>query len=347
MFLLRSAKIEDLDSLYELSQMQSFINLPANREQLKQKITNSRQAFLSPSKNLWENNYFFVLVDVSNNKPIGCSIIHAQHGTSDAPHLFFSLSKEHKVSHTLKKKLDHETLQLGYSKDGPTEIGGLVLHPDYRKHSEKLGKQVSFVRFLFMGMHPERFKDCIHAELLPPLDKDGKSPLWEAIGKKFTNMDYKKADILSNDNKEFILGLYPQGIIYKSMLPADACNVIGQVGKETIPVKKMLENIGFRYTNQVDPFDGGPHYQTSLKKIKQKLHFFDASIRRVQKVKQKTTKLLISLPVENGEFAATSVDANIKNEKGMKKIMIESQYFDKLNMKDDFKTCAIFLTENE
>lgn len=30
----------------------------------------------------------------------------------------------------------------------------------------------------------------------------------------------------------------------------------------------MLENIGFKYTFEVDPFDGGPHYRCPLKEIK-------------------------------------------------------------------------------
>jgi arginine N-succinyltransferase len=30
----------------------------------------------------------------------------------------------------------------------------------------------------------------------------------------------------------------------------------------------MLENIGFKYTFEVDPFDGGPHYRCPLKDIK-------------------------------------------------------------------------------
>ena len=345
MFLLRSAKIEDLDHLYELSKMQNFINLPADKRKIEKKIENSKKSFLSASKKLWENDYFFVLVDKLKNKIIGCSLIHAQHGTPDLPHLFFSINKKHKSSTSLQKEFEHETLLLGYSEDGPSEIGGLILHPDYRKNSHKLGKQISFVRFLFMGIYPEKFKDSIHAELLPPMDKDGKSPLWEAIGKKFTNMDYKKADLLSLANKEFVLNLYPREAIYKTILPADARKVIGQVGEETLPVKNMLENIGFSYTWQVDPFDGGPHYRASLKEIKRVLRFFKGSVKKVEKIEQKNKeKLLISLPCEDGLFAAVSVDANIKNEQGVKKIIVEARYFEKLEIEDNFKTNAIFLT---
>ena len=196
-----------------------------------------------------------------------------------------------------------------------------------------------------MSIYPERFKDCIHAELMPPMGKDGNSPLWEALGRKFINMDYKKADLLSLDNKQFVLDLYPREVIYKALLPPDAYKVIGEVGKETIPVKHMLESIGFYNTNQVDPFDGGPHYQASLKEIKRKVRFFEAPVEKTEKIQQAIAKkILITLPVENGLFAAASVDANIKNENGVDKIIMEAQHLEKLKIKKNFKTNAIFLT---
>jgi arginine N-succinyltransferase len=171
-------------------------------------------------------------------------------------------------------------LKLGLDYNGPTEIGGLILNPDFRGHKEKLGKQLSFVRFLFMGMHPERFKPMIHSELMPPFDKQGNSPLWEAIGRRFMNMNYVEADVLSRNNKEFILSLFPSENIYQTLLPMEAREAIGKVGRETEPVKKMLESIGFKYTYEVDPFDGGPHYRCPLKDVKP--------------IKEKITGLLIT-----------------------------------------------------
>lgn len=81
-------------------------------------------------------------------------------------------------------------------------------------------------------------------------------------------MNYHEADILSRNNKEFILSLFPSENIYQTLLPMEARESIGKVGKETEPVKKMLESIGFKYTFEVDPFDGGPHYRCPLKEIK-------------------------------------------------------------------------------
>ncbi len=68
-------------------------------------------------------------------------------------------------------------------------------------------------------------------------------------------------------NKEFIFSLFPSGKIYTTFLSAEARNSIGKVGKETEPVVHMLKKIGFQYKNQIDPFDGGPHFWASVDEI--------------------------------------------------------------------------------
>lgn len=267
MFILRSVTLSDLDDLYTLSGKVTFINLPHDRDIIEQKVTSSLKSFKSPSDDLSKNYFIFVLEDTTTNKVIGVSMIHAQHGTEEEPHFYLEVDQEHKFSKSINTGFVHGTLKLGYETNGPTEIGGLVVDPDYRGNPEKLGKQISFIRFLYMAMYPQRFKQTIHSELMPPLDSDGNSPLWESIGRKFMNMDYNQADVLSRNNKEFILSLFPTENIYMTLLPPEARNAVGEVGDETKPVKKMLESIGFHYTNQVDPFDGGPHYQALMGEV--------------------------------------------------------------------------------
>lgn len=268
MFVLRSVQPRDLNDLYRLSNIMTFINLPADEEMIAQKIDSSMKAFNNPSKKLWENYYIFVLENAESGQILGVSMIHSQHGTEDEPHFYLTVGHEAKFSQTINTGFVHGTLKLGLETNGPTEIGGLILDPEYRGHKEKLGKQLSFVRFLYMANNPERFKPMIHSELIPPLDKFGNSLLWEAIGRRFFNMNYHEADILSRRNKEFILSLFPSENIYQTLLPMEARESIGKVGKDTEPVKKMLESIGFKYTFEVDPFDGGPHYRCPLSEIK-------------------------------------------------------------------------------
>jgi arginine N-succinyltransferase len=280
MFVLRSVQPKDLNDLFRLSHIMNFINLPCDEELISSKIDSSVRSFKNPSQDLYRNYYIFVLEDFESGKIFGVSMIHAQHGTENEPHFYMSVGQEAKFSQTINTGFVHGTLKLGLETNGPTEIGGLVLHPDYRGHKDKLGKQLSFVRFLFMGTHPERFKPMIHSELMPPFDKHGNSPLWEAIGRRFINMNYQEADMLSRNNKEFILSLFPSENIYQTLLPMDAREAIGKVGKDTEPVRTMLESIGFKYTYEVDPFDGGPHYRCPLKDIRP--------------IKEKITGLLIT-----------------------------------------------------
>jgi len=118
---------------------------------------------------------------------------------------------------------------------------------------------------------------------LPPLDKNGGSPFWEHIGKKFTGMDYKEANAKCRTNAEFIFSLFPHTLIYATLLPDKVRKLIGAVHPKTIPVKGLLESIGFRYVREVCPFDGGPHYRAELADI--------SLIKRVQIMKVRPENL--------------------------------------------------------
>jgi len=259
MILLREIQEQDLEALERFSQIPGFINLPNDREQLKERIGRAVASFRDELSNKMDGKYLFVAEDLNTRRVVGTSMIAAQHGTVDSPHFYFEIDSEEKFSDTINTGFIHGTLKLKYDTNGPSEIGGLVIDPEIRNSDERVGRQISFVRFLFLGLNRSRFKRKILAELLPPLNKKGQSPLWEAVGRRFTNMDYWEADQLCQKNKEFIFSLFPSGKIYTTFLPAESRNAIGKVGKDTEPVLHMLKKIGFEYKNQVDPFDGGPH----------------------------------------------------------------------------------------
>lgn len=339
MHILRAVKPEDLKHLYELSQIMTFINLPPDEDLIQSKIESSQKSFNNPSKRLWENYYIFVLEDTENKQILGVSMIHAQHGTEDEPHFYLSVGQEAKFSQSINTGFVHGTLRLGLDTDGPTEIGGLILDPDFRGHPSKLGKQLSFCRFLFMADHPERFKSQVHSELMPPYDKYGNSPLWEAIGRRFLNMNYHEADVLSRDNKEFILSLFPSENIYQTLLPMEARESIGKVGKETEPVRRMLESIGFKYTHEVDPFDGGPHYRCELhniKPIKEKISGTLVSDEKFDEAKAKSVLLRVSMPQH--DFFAFKTKINVLSDE---RIVVEPSVLEELELKLPQKVTAI------
>lgn len=279
MFIVREVLETDLNNLYDLSHQALLLNLPRDKGSLEKKIQESTNSFKNPNKSeLNKNHFIFVLEDFLEKKVVGVSMIHGQHGTKEKPHFFLTVGEEKKYSQSLDKELNHQTLKFGYETSGYSEIGGLVLNNSYRGHPQKLGKLLSLSRFLFIKNNFELFTNIIHTELMPPLTSSGSSLLWEAVGRKFFNMEYWEADKLSQSNKEFILNLFPQGTIYTKLLPKEAVEMIGKVGPFTQPVKKMLEQIGFKYTNEVDPFDGGPHYRCRAKDIKVIKESFDSKI---------------------------------------------------------------------
>ena len=259
MFTIREVFPEDLEGLTAVAEHLNTVNLPNDRAVLEGLIAHSKKSFAG-QLDVFKREYLFVLVDEEQQKIIGTSMIHAQHGTRRAPHVFFRVENEERYSYTLDRHFVHQVLRIGYNYDGPTEIGGLILLPEYRRSAEALGKSLSYVRFLFMRMHRPVFRDHVLSELLPPLESDGTSLLWEALGRHFTGMSYQEADRVSQSNKEFIRALFPADSIYISLLPYSVQGLIGKVGPETKGVEKMLRRIGFEYADRIDPFDGGPHF---------------------------------------------------------------------------------------
>jgi arginine N-succinyltransferase len=248
-----------VDQVLAVAEHLDTVNLPADRRHIEGILERSEKSFAAEVP-VVEREFLFVLEDLTKKRVIGTSMIYAQHGTRRAPHIFFRVEADERYSVTLDRHFAHRTLRIGYNYDGPTEIGGLILIPEYRRNTEALGKALSYVRFLFIRMHRALFREKVLSELLPPLEPDGASKLWEALGRKFTGLTYQEADLLSKDNKEFIHALFPDDPIHTELLPDDVQALIGQVGPDTKAVESMLRRIGFSYAGQIDPFDGGPHF---------------------------------------------------------------------------------------
>lgn len=262
-FVLRSIRHSDLRGLQDLAAQFSLLNLPADKKILSEKVERSIASFAGelPKE---KAEYLFVVEDLEQEKIVGSSLILAKHGNEDVPHYYFKLIKKDRFSDDLGIGFIHQVLRLNEDMDGPTEIGGLLIDRGYRRRPEKLGKQISLVRFLYMGMAPQEFETRILCELTPPLGEGGRSEFWEALGRRFTGLPYQEADLISQKNKEFISSLFPEEDIYLCLLDSKARLVLGRVGDETRPAQHLLESIGFRYLHEVDPFDGGPHYGVNL-----------------------------------------------------------------------------------
>src|SRR5450631_2511584 len=216
---IRGAGPADEEQLLAVAQHLNTVNLPAERSAIRTILDVSQRSFTGAIKDPKRREYVFVLVDLEHERIVGTSMIIAQLGRRDAPYIYLDVIDEERYSATLDRHFKHTTLSIGYSYNGPTEIGGLILLPEYRKVPERLGLFISYVRFMFLKIHRDLFRDEVLAELLPPLEPDGTSHLWNALGRHFTDLTYAEADRLSKKNKEFIRSLFPEAPIYATLMP--------------------------------------------------------------------------------------------------------------------------------
>lgn len=267
MFVIRQATLDDLPTLLKLAKMVHFINLPADKDLLAEKIQASRLSFTGKEAHARDREWMFVLEDTSSGAVIGTSALIGCISWHGHPHLYFQVRKREHYSKDLGTGQVHVTIQLGSDETGASEVGGLILSPGYRGHPEKLGALLSLVRFHFIGLHRAKFSPVILAEMMGALDPNSHTPLWEYLGRRFINLSYAEADLFSTKSKEFIQSLFPKSEIYISLLPPEARNLIGKVGDETVPALRMLEKQGFQEMDHVDPFDGGPYLQARRDEI--------------------------------------------------------------------------------
>ncbi len=267
MFVIRQAKLDDAASLLKLAKMVHFINLPADPAIIAHKVQRSRTSFAGRMEDERERQFTFILEDVDTGNVIGTSSVMSCISWPGRPHTYFQVRRREMYSHDLQTGQVHVTLQFGTDETGPSEIGGLILSPSYRRHRERLGSFLSLVRFHFMGRQRAWFADRMIAEMMGALTPTSSNLLWEYLGRRFINLGYSEADMFCQHSKEFIISLMPREEIYISLLPAEARKLIGAVGPETEPARAMLEKLGFEYKGQIDPFDGGPYLEATVDEI--------------------------------------------------------------------------------
>jgi arginine N-succinyltransferase len=323
-FLVRPVKHDDVGQLVDLAKQFGLLNLPGDKRILSQKIARSVDSFeggLAKS----ESEYLFVLEDVEEQLVVGSSLIMAKHGTDDVPHSYFKILKRNHFSEDLGIGFIHQVLRFQLDSDGPSEIGGLLVDKSYRRRPEKLGKQISLSRFLYMALHPERFEDRVLCELTPPLTDEGRSEFWESLGRRFTGLPYQEADLLSQSHKEFIRSLFPEDDIYLCLLDAKARAVLGRVGEQTKPAQHLLEGIGFEYLDEVDPFDGGPHFGCDTKEIRV---ISDGRLLRIAEFKETTFKEKGLIGVSGDKFRAIVASFDLRDDE----IAIPNKFRHMLNL---------------
>jgi len=269
MLVIRPIAIEDLEPLHGLAALTGYglTTLPRDTKLLRRRIRASIRGFekLTDDDRPRGETYLFVLEDLPTGRLVGTSGIVAKVGGFD-PFYAYRIETSVHESKMLNVRKEIQVLHLVEEHDGPCEVGSLFVAPEIRRGGA--GRLLSLCRLLLMAQFPEYFDPVVIAEMRGVVDEHGHSPLWDALGRHFFDIDYPTADYLSMVNKRFIADLMPKHPIYIPLLPVDAQAVIGQVHEQTEPAMKMLQDEGFRRCGLVDIFEGGPVVRCALNEVR-------------------------------------------------------------------------------
>jgi arginine N-succinyltransferase len=268
MFVIRPINENDLDGLMDLlkDSGHGLTSLPRDREIISKKIKQSMLSFEhreegSPSG----ESYLFIMEELYTGRLVGISGIIAKIGGFE-PYYFYRLKKETRQSKMLEIEKEIKSLHVEKTHSGPAEICSLYLDPEFRNSQN--GRFLSLSRFLFMAEDRKYFEDEVIAEMRGRVNDDGYSPFWDAVGKKFMDIEFVQADYLTLKSKKFIEELLPDYPILMDLLPEDAQEVVAEVHPNTVPARRILEQEGFSFSGYVGIFEPGPVLHTKLDDVR-------------------------------------------------------------------------------
>ncbi|MEQ9825014.1 MAG: arginine N-succinyltransferase [Puniceicoccaceae bacterium] len=267
-FVIRPVVLHDLKQLIELlgTLEHSLTSMPRERSFLEKRIHRSIQSFYPGVSEPGSEQYLFVLEERSSGRLIGTAAIIARVGGYE-PFFTYRIKRETYSHAPLGIHKQIRVLHLESNHDGPSELGSLYLHPEFR--SAGVGRLLSLSRLLFMARFPQRFRSRVIAEFRGWVDADGRSPFWDQVGRHFFEREFDEADFLSGmGNKEFINDLMPEYPIYLPLLPESVQAIIGRVHRDTEAAVAILKHEGFAPTDAVDIFDAGPMFEAQLGELR-------------------------------------------------------------------------------
>ncbi len=257
-YVIRAAGPADLEGFKQLREIAGpgFTSLMLDDRGMAAKLELSARSFASDATKAGAERYFLALEHIETGALAGCCGVKATIGETP-PFFNFRVITEAQSSAPANRRFDMRVLIGVNDFTGCTEVGSLFVRPEHRAHG--VGRAVAQSRYMLMATAPQRFREQVVSELRGVVSPDGVSPFWEAVGRHFFRMDFAEADKLSaTTDNQFILDLMPQHPIYIDLLPEEARAVIGQCHRDGEGARSLLEWEGFRFSNVVDIFDGGP-----------------------------------------------------------------------------------------
>jgi arginine N-succinyltransferase len=258
-FLLRPARPDDLPALERFAAASAYgiTTLPPDRAVLADRLQRSAAGFAARDEEVsGEEIYLFVIEDTARGEPVGTSGISASAGFAER---FYSYRSEYVVhaSPALGASNRTHTLHLCHDLTGVTLLTSFYVEPAYA--STLAPQLLSRGRLLLVAQFAERYSDRIAAESPGLADDGGRCPFWDAVGRRFFDMDYPAVERLAvGRSKSFIAELMPHSPIYVPLLPEEAQWAIGQLHPVGELPFSILVDEGFDPDTYVDIFDGGP-----------------------------------------------------------------------------------------
>ena len=252
----RPAAASDLDAVLRLVSTggTGLTNLQPDRDSLGQRIASAERAIADPQARA--AGAAVLLVGELAGEVVGTAMIFARVG-AEWPFYSYRITRQAGHSRAAGRLVEQKLLNLVNDFDGEVEVGGLFVDP--RRRGMALGRLMARSRYLFIARHRTWFANRVIAELRGWQDDAGRSPVWEAVGRNFYDMDFHEADRTGAiHGNQFIADLGPRYPLYLSMLPAGARAALGRPHDDGRPARDMLLAEGFRDEGYVDIFDGGP-----------------------------------------------------------------------------------------
>ena len=254
--IIRPVRSEDLDAVFELTRRggAGLTNLPPDREAIERRIVAAEQA-LSDQQARADGAAIMLVAEVAQHI-VATGMIFARVG-AEWPFYSYRITRQATLSRAVGRSKAQRMLNLVNDFEGETEVGGLFVDP--AKRGLALGQLMARSRYMFIAAHRAWFGERVIAELRGYQDESGGSPVWEALGRHFYDMEFDEADRTGAiHGNQFIADLGPRYPIYISLLPASAQQALGRPHEDGRPAHAMLLAEGFRDEGYVDIFDGGP-----------------------------------------------------------------------------------------
>jgi arginine N-succinyltransferase len=267
LFVIRQAGPLDHGQILQLARELDSTNLPTDSAELADALDRSARSFAGRIRRHAQAVYIFCAEDLQQERTVAASMIIGKHGTPESPHYYFEMETDERYSQSLRRMFRHTFLRLRYSMDGPSEVGGLIVDPALRGHTERIGKQISWARFLYIARHRSRFEPTLIAEMLAPSTMNHGNRFWDYYGGLVTGLSYREADLLSTRDKEFIRALFPDSPLYTFLLPLEVQQSIGQIAESSRGAVHLVEQAGMKFLEQIDPFDAGPYYGAQVAEL--------------------------------------------------------------------------------